>query len=72
MGNIIYNSDKPKTYYCIISLVEHQGTIKICSLYPKIVLTGVIKYLKGFEGDRNSVRINGISIKETILHVTVE
>ena len=27
--------------YSIISLVEHQGTLEICSSYPEFVLTGV-------------------------------
>ena len=43
-------------------LVEHQGTVEICSPYPEFVLTGVLSIKKGFEGDRNSVRINCVLI----------
>ena len=46
------------TLYSILSLVEHQGTVEICSPYPEFVLTGVLSIKKALKGDRNSVRIN--------------
>ena len=49
-----YTSGKEISIYDRLSLLVHQGTIEICSPYPKFVLTGVTKYKKGFAGDRNS------------------
>ena len=66
----------PKRTYCVNSvplrilqytLVSRTpGIIEISSSYPKFVLTGVLS-IKGFEGDRNSVRINQNSINRVLL-----
>ena len=45
--------------YSILSLVEHQGTVEICSPYPEFVLTGVLSIKKALNGTK-SVRINRV------------
>ena len=46
LGNGIY------FHHSILSLVLTQGTIEICSPYPKFVLTGVLSINKALRGQK--------------------
>ena len=62
---------KRKYQYSRLSLVRIPGEHRKISPYPKFVLTGVTRtrYSKGFDGDRNTVRINRDCTYENLLYL---
>ena len=48
------------TLYSVLSLVEHQGTVEICSPYPEFVLTGVLSIKKALKGTETVFVLTGI------------